>query len=1024
MNFWSARRTVIASAALAVIAIGVIVTLHGLGRHPDASLLPGRDGSGGYPTVVGGRPVGTPSGVGASLHLAGAHPSRAPAGIGISDRASSAVAPAPPVPAQSVPVGPVPAATNLTVDVGLQPADPAALTRFDTAVSTPGSPEYRHYLAKGQFGARFGASTAVIDGLTSALTAYGLTVSPTADRLSLTVSGTAGKVEAAFNTPLVDYRLAGGRVAYLNTAAPTLPAGVAKDVMGVVGLSDVVQLQADAIPSPKAPGGMTRAPTPALRAHASGPSPCAAATADATDYGAWTSDSLASAYGFGTAYSAGDLGAGQTVALFELEPFSASDVTAFETCYGISTPVTTTNVDGGPGTGAGSGESILDIDVVASLAPSATIHVYQAPNSGSSTIDTYRQIATDDSAKVVSTSWGLCETALIGYSNQAMENAVYEEMAAQGQTLVAAAGDDGSEACYGVSGLTAAQQGALAVGDPASQPWVTGVGGTTLTAIGPPPSEVVWNEDVDTGYGAGGGGKSITWARPAWQSGTGTSGTARQVPDLSASADPVYGYVIYYDGEWTAEGGTSAAAPLTAALASLVDNSCPSGALGFLNPKLYSMATAGTGFHDITSGNNDYTGLNSGEYPATAGYDMASGLGSPNGSTWFTSACQTSVSSPTVTPAKNLTGASTTYSMKYSTSSSGAMPAGDFVTLVGPSGTTFTSTASNYTVAVGLGAPITATSAAAYDAKGSATPNAVILQLPTAVPASTAVTVQASNVTNAATAGTLAATVFTSADGAPATMSLTLAGAGSAGTSTASASPSSVEADGVASSTVTVTVRDGVGVPASGRSISLAQGTGHSVITTSPATTNASGVATFTVTDTTAEGVSYAVTDTTDSVALNGASVTFTTPKATVANSTVTASPSSVEADGIASSTVTVTLKDDNGVALAGKSVSLAAGSGSSVITTSPATTNSSGVATFAVTDTTAQAVTYTAIDTTDSVTLNGTGQSPTVTFTAPKATVANSTGTASPSSVEADGIASSKLTFILNADNSVALAV
>ena len=321
MNFWSARRTVIASAALAVIAIGVIVTLHGLGRHPDASLLPGRDGSGGYPTVVGGRPVGTPSGVGASLHLAGAHPSRAPAGIGISDRASSAVAPAPPVPAQSVPVGPVPAATNLTVDVGLQPADPAALTRFDTAVSTPGSPEYRHYLAKGQFGARFGASTAVIDGLTSALTAYGLTVSPTADRLSLTVSGTAGKVEAAFNTPLVDYRLAGGRVAYLNTAAPTLPAGVAKDVMGVVGLSDVVQLQADAIPSPKAPGGMTRAPTPALRAHASGPSPCAAATADATDYGAWTSDSLASAYGFGTAYSAGDLGAGQTVALFELEPF-------------------------------------------------------------------------------------------------------------------------------------------------------------------------------------------------------------------------------------------------------------------------------------------------------------------------------------------------------------------------------------------------------------------------------------------------------------------------------------------------------------------------------------------------------------------------------------------------------------------------------------------------------------------------------------------------------------------------------
>ena len=102
------------------------------------------------------------------------------------------------------------------------------------------------------------------------------------------------------------------------------------------------------------------------------------------------------------------------------------------------------------------------------------------------------------------------------------------------------------------------------------------------------------------------------------------------------------------------------------------------------------------------------------------------------------------------------------------------------------------------------------------------------------------------------------------------------------------------------------------------------------MITTSPATTNGSGVATFTVTDTTAEAVTYTATDTTDSVTLNGAgqtpTVTFTSPRATVANSTVVASPTSVEADGVATSTVTVTLKDDNGVALAGRSVSLAAG--------------------------------------------------------------------------------------------------
>ncbi len=926
------------------------------------------------------------------------------------------VAPAAPIPAHSTEVGPVSPTRTLSVDVGLEPADPAGLERFDTAVSTPGSPEYHHYLAKGQFAGRFGAPEATIDGLVAALESHGLDATPTPDRLSVKASGTAGQVEAAFQTPLVNERLAGGRIAYLNPQAPRLPTEVAKGVIGVVGLSDVVQLEADAIPSPRLPVATTSPPVSPVRSHASGPSPCTAATNTAGAYGAYTSNSLASAYGFTTAYAANNLGAGQSVALFELEPFSAADVSAFESCYGISTTVTTTNVDGGPGTGAGSGESALDIDVVASLAPSATVHVYQAPNGGTSTIDTYDRIATDDTSKVVSTSWAACEPELAGYSNQALENPIFEEMAAQGQTMVAASGDDGSEACYNEPST------ALAVNDPPSQPWVTGVGGTSLTAIGPPPTETVWNESADS-YGAGGGGESITWARPAWQTGTGTSGTARQVPDLSASADPVHGYVIYYDGSWTAEGGTSAAAPLTAALASLVDNTCGSGALGFLNPKLYSMATADTGFHDITSGNNDYKDNNGGLYPATTGYDMASGLGSPNGSTWFTSGCQTSVGSASMTPAKNLTGASTTYSTKFTTSGSGAMPAGDDVTLVGPSGTRFTSTASNYTVTVGSGSAVQATSAVASPDNGSSTDNAVVLQLPASVGASTAVAVSASGVTNASTAGGQSASVFTSADQAPVSTPFTLAGVGSAGVSTTSASSSSVEADGVASSTVTVTVRDGSGNLASGRSVTLAQAGGHSVITASPATTNASGIATFTVTDTTVESVTYTPADATDSVTLPTVAVAFIAPKASVATSTVVASPTSVEADGVASSTVTVTLKNDNDVVLAGKSVTLAAGSGSSVITTSPAITNSSGVATFTLTDTTAEAVTYTATDTTDAVTLNGAGQTPTVTFTTPKASIANSTVSAFPVTLEADGVVSSTVTVTLKDDHSVVLA-
>ena len=140
-----------------------------------------------------------------------------------------------------------------------------------------------------------------------------------------------------------------------------------------------------------------------------------------------------------------------------------------------------------------------------------------------------------------------------------------------------------------------------------------------------------------------------------------------------------------------------------------------------------------------------------------------------------------------------------------------------------------------------------------------------------------------------------------------------------------------------------------------------------------------------------------------------------------MANSTVAASPASVEADGVASSTVTVTLKDDNGVALAGKSVSLAAGSGSSVITTSPATTNGSGVATFTVTDTTAETVTYTA----DRHDRRGDSErcrpDPDRHLHVPKASVANSTVTASPASVEADGVASSTVTVTLEDDNGVA---
>ena len=122
----------------------------------------------------------------------------------------------------------------------------------------------------------------------------------------------------------------------------------------------------------------------------------------------------------------------------------------------------------------------------------------------------------------------------------------------------------------------------------------------------------------------------------------GSSGYCREVPDVSASADPNNGYVIFCSegfycklegGGWFAAGGTSAAAPLWAALLAVADQGLGS-PIGFVNPDLYAIAadaSTSSAFNDITVGNNDFTGSHGGRYPATSGYDLATGLGTPNG---------------------------------------------------------------------------------------------------------------------------------------------------------------------------------------------------------------------------------------------------------------------------------------------------------------------------------------------------------------------------------------------------------
>ena len=287
--------------------------------------------------------------------------------------------------------------------------------------------------------------------------------------------------------------------------------------------------------------------------------------------------------------------------------------------------------------------------------------MYQAPNNETGPYDLYNAIVSQDKAQVVSTSWGLCEAQLgFGGSDEAeAESDLFAQAASQGQTIVAAAGDEGSEACYNPQGTL---DSSLAVSDPAAQLDVTGVGGTSLSlnSSDQRSSEVVWNDGVSGG--SGGGGVSSFWQMPSWQSGApsslnviqsessgcssgaGSYSRCRQVPDVSADADEYTGYVVYYCGTcmsvtspngWQAIGGTSAAAPLWAALVAEADASSDcsgTGDLGFLNPALYDVAGSSaysSAFNDVQSGNNNLIG-NPGDYDAGTGYDMATGLGTPN----------------------------------------------------------------------------------------------------------------------------------------------------------------------------------------------------------------------------------------------------------------------------------------------------------------------------------------------------------------------------------------------------------
>jgi subtilase family serine protease len=542
------------------------------------------------------------------------------------------------LPPGTSPVGSLPSSTPLTLDLALKPRDPAALERYATAVSTPGSRSYRHYLARGQFASRFGPSAGTLNELRTGLQGLRLgRIRISQNHLILSIHTTAGSAGRALKTRLGRFKLPSGRIAYANSTPPMLPHALAPSIQAVVGLENVVRL------SPSS-GGRRAVFAPSAYATGAtipGPKPCANARAT----GAETADKLASAYGFAPLYSAGYLGHGEEIALFEAAAYSASDVKTYQACYHTATQVTAVSVDGHVRVGNGSLEATTDVEDLIGLAPQAHIRVYQTANSFEPNwLDEWTRIVDDDTADVVSTSWLGCEKYEPRNYIKA-ENTLLQQAATQGQTVVAASGDYGSEACDQFTGSTK-----LSVDDAASQPYATGVGGTQWkSATRPRVAEKTWNSRRS---GASGGGLSSIWSMPGWQSAPGvvskyssgtpckaSAGYCREVPDVSALAGSPY-YAFYCKagdcskvGGWGYFWGTSFATPLWAAGIALADEQCSaSPRLGFLNPKLYALASSGsyaTVLHDIKTGNNDFTRDHAGRYPATAGYDLATGLGTP-----------------------------------------------------------------------------------------------------------------------------------------------------------------------------------------------------------------------------------------------------------------------------------------------------------------------------------------------------------------------------------------------------------
>lgn len=465
-------------------------------------------------------------------------------------------------------------------------------------------------LTRGELAAEHGTDPADLGLIRAVLGRYGIEITG-ADQGGRRVmaAGAASAMAAAFGATLRLVRspdpATGGLAEHrYREGALRLPAELDGIVLAVLGLDDRPQAAPQFRPAPSGGGRAAGAAQPV----------------------SYTPDQVAGLYRF----PPGTDGTGQIIAIVELGGgFGASDLDTYFAGLGIPTPgVTAAGVDGavnkpGAAPNGADQEVLLDIEVAGAVAPGASQVVYFAPNTDQGFVDAVTTAAqAAPTPTVVSISWGQSEDLWTAQARAALDQAI-ADAAALGVTVCVAAGDNGS---------SDGQSRGVHADFPAASPHALACGGTSLRgdpATGAISSETVWNDGP--GGGATGGGVSDTFGLPSWQSRAGVPDraggeTGRGVPDVAGNADPDTGYQTLCDGKRGVVGGTSAVAPLWAALICRLAQAT-GGPFGMLQPFLYSGVTAGhaaAGFRDITHGNN-------GAYHAKAGWDACTGLGAPNG---------------------------------------------------------------------------------------------------------------------------------------------------------------------------------------------------------------------------------------------------------------------------------------------------------------------------------------------------------------------------------------------------------